>query len=117
MKSPFLDESSESGQQERPSPEPERIEVRVGEQFTLTRSQRASTGYSWELDDRWRRSGVVTLARHDVEPGDLERPGSAGRELWTFRAEAPGQVTLRLTRARSWEPDSASTDEVLVTVR
>lgn len=116
MKSPIRDESPESGPTQRPAREPEHRQVRVGEEFTISRSSSASTGYQWKLDDRWQRSVVVTLSKHHHEPGDMERPGSHGREQWTFRAQAPGQVTLRFTHARSWEPDSGSTDEVLVTV-
>lgn len=114
MKSPAFRDAPES---ETPSSrEPSRRQVRVGEEFTVEFTSNASTGYQWKLDDRWQHSGVVSLSRHKVEPGDTEAVGSPGRELWTFRAQAPGQVTLRFTHARSWEPGSGSTEEVLVTV-
>jgi predicted secreted protein len=112
MKSPILDESPKSG----PTQPSEARQVRVGEEFTVTRSANGSTGYQWTLDAHWQRSGIVTLARHHVEPGDPERPGSPGREQWTFRALAAGEVTLRFTHARAWEPSSGSTDELRVTV-
>lgn len=111
MKSPLLDESPKSG----PTQPSEARQVRVGEEFTVTRSSNPSTGYQWTLDARWQHSGIVTLAGHHVEPGNGV-PGNPGREQWTFRALAAGEVTLRFTHARSWEPNSGSTDELRVTV-
>jgi inhibitor of cysteine peptidase len=84
------------------------IEVRPGAEFSLLLESNPSTGYRWELGDL-SHSGVVAPLGSQFQPDAGRRgvPGAGGRERWTFRALAPGDVRLPLIYARPGEGKAA----------
>ena len=86
-------------------------QARVGETFTVTLDSSADPAYRWELlgTDRTK----VQLVDH---PDAKE--AIAKTEIWTFRALAPGEVTLHFGYLRIGSPNSpaARTHSVALTI-
>lgn len=88
------------------------IRVRAGTVFVITMPSNATTGYQWLLADSLnpallRRVNNEYVA--DRQPaGSPPVAGAGGHERWTFRALAPGQGTIRMIYARSWEKEQAA---------
>lgn len=80
------------------------IRARAGEEFTITLRANATTGYSWALADSL-DARLLAYVRNDylADPAPAGTVGSGGRERWTFRALAPGETSIFLRYARSWE--------------
>lgn len=85
-------------------PQPDRIQARPGEEFTITLESNPSTGYSWQLaaplDER-----VVTLVGSEYQNRESGQVGAGGQETWTFRAVAEGEAKIELAYARPFEED------------
>jgi len=50
---------------------------------------------------------VLTFVDSTYETPPGAEPGTAGRELWTFEAVAPGWAKVELVYRRPWEEDMA----------
>jgi len=87
-------------------PVPAGILATPGERFTITVPANHSTGFAWHLG-RPLDEAVVTLVEttYDTPPGAA--PGTAGEELWTFEAVAPGWARIELLYRRPWEDNLA----------
>lgn len=85
------------------------IQVKKGQQFTITLSSNASTGYSWMLTDDYNKSVVSKVSDEYITP-KTTASGAPGEEVWTFKAESTGTTTLTLNYERSWEGDSSKVD-------
>jgi len=92
----------------KPIPE---VRVRVGETFTVTLDSSADPAFRWDLlaTDRTK---VQLLNQPDA------RDAVARTEVWTFRALAPGKVTLFFGYIRIGYPNlvAVRTHSVLLTV-
>jgi predicted secreted protein len=87
------------------------VRVRVGETFTVTLDSSADPAFRWDLlaTDRTK---VQLLNQPDA------RDAVARTEVWTFRALAPGKVTLFFGYIRIGYPNlvAVRTHSVLLTV-
>jgi predicted secreted protein len=87
------------------------VQARVGETFTVTLDSSADPAFRWDL-----------LATDKTKVQLLDQPDAkeavAKTEVWTFRAIAPGEVTLYFGYIRIGSPNSiaARTHSVLLTV-
>jgi len=98
-----------------------RVDLNPSEAITIRLRSNPSTGYRWrvaEIDHAVLRQvgeGVFLPAAPDLSP----RPGASGREEFRFEAVGPGDMTLKLIYARSWEevPEPQNTFSLQVEVR
>jgi predicted secreted protein len=92
----------------------EPVHVSKGDEFVIALSSNPSTGYSWAATDD---PDVAFVSSRETAGGG--RPGASVMQVLTFRAVKPGQSTLELTYARSFEPDvpAAETARFPVTVK
>jgi predicted secreted protein len=87
------------------------VQARVGETFTVTLDSSADPAFRWDL-----------LATDRTKVQLLDQPDAkevvARTEVWTFRAIAPGKVTLYFGYIRIGYPNmvAARTHSVLLTV-
>jgi inhibitor of cysteine peptidase len=81
------------------------VAMRVGQVLEIALTSNASTGYQWELiadgaPVLTRTTGPATPPPMDTQP---PMPGASSIARWWFRAEKPGQATVRLEYRRPWE--------------
>jgi predicted secreted protein len=87
------------------------LQARVGETFTVTLDSDANAAYRWDL-----------LATDETKVQLVHRPDAreamARTEVWTFRALAPGKVTLYFGYLRIDSPNqlAARSKSVLLTI-
>jgi predicted secreted protein len=87
------------------------LQARAGETFTVTLESDASAAYRWDL-----------LATDETKVQLMRRPDAqeaiARAEVWTFRALAPGKVTLYFGYLRIDSPNqlAARSKSVLLTI-
>ncbi|HWQ22235.1 MAG TPA: protease inhibitor I42 family protein [Clostridia bacterium] len=87
------------------------LEARVGETFTVTLDSSADAAFRWDL-----------LATDETKVQLVDHPDAkeaiASTEVWTFRALAPGKVTLYFGYLRLDSPNSPAirTHSVQLTV-
>ncbi|WP_334179642.1 protease inhibitor I42 family protein [Pseudoxanthomonas sp.] len=81
------------------------VPMRVGQVLEIALMANASTGYQWEFTS----DGAPVLARTTgpamPPPMDTQppMPGAPALARWWFRAETPGEATVRMVYRRSWE--------------
>lgn len=74
----------------------ETIEVKVGEEFTITLETNPNTGLHWEVAVELDPTILdVNNVRKDFVP-DSDRSDSPGKDVWTFKAIGPGETTITL---------------------
>ena len=81
------------------------VSLRVGQVLEIALMANASTGYQWEFTADGapvlaRTAGPATPPPMDTQP---PMPGAPSLARWGFRAEKPGEVTVRMVYRRSWE--------------
>ncbi|WP_447941026.1 protease inhibitor I42 family protein [Pseudoxanthomonas mexicana] len=81
------------------------VAMRVGQVLEIALTSNASTGYQWEFTADGapvlaRTTGPATPPPMDTQP---PMPGASSIARWWFRAEKPGQTTVRLEYRRPWE--------------
>lgn len=91
------------------------VNVTAGEEFTVPLSSNRTTGYRWRLAGSPAEVPVRLLAS-DYETPHPARPGAAGRELWKFKATAPGRAELVLEYVRPWEKNASPAQTLKLTV-
>ena len=81
-----------------------RLELRVGQRFSVALRANYSTGYAWKVLS----SGEPVIRMHG-EPAfveDSRQAGAGGTATYEFRAEEAGDAALRLVYVRAWERDA-----------
>lgn len=81
------------------------VTMRVGQVLEIARMANASTGYQWEFTVDGapvlsRTTGPATPPPLDTQP---PMPGAPSMARWWFRAEKPGEATVRMVYRRPWE--------------
>lgn len=81
------------------------VPMRVGQVLEIALMANASTGYQWEFTSDGapvlaRTTGPATPPPMDTQP---PMPGAPALARWWFRAETPGEATVRMVYRRSWE--------------
>ncbi|MCI5207409.1 MAG: hypothetical protein D3910_01130 [Candidatus Electrothrix sp. ATG2] len=95
------------------------ITVAVGDEFTLSLCSNATTGYSWSEQANISDVEAIQQVGHDyVAPpvGNLPVVGSAGKEVWTFKALKKGQHTVYLEYGQLWEGGEKADQKFILTV-
>ena len=97
---------------------PDKVEVAVGREFSVTLASNATTGYHWELAAPLDEA-IVKLVGSTYQAPATGLIGAGGQEIWTFRAVGRGQTVIQLKYVRPWEKDAppAETASYQVTVR
>jgi inhibitor of cysteine peptidase len=81
------------------------IIVNNGDSFSIVLESNQTTGYSWQLVSNSDSSVVHFLSTvYNVPSTDLQ--GQGGEEVWSFKTESPGTVTIILQYLRPWEIDT-----------
>jgi predicted secreted protein len=88
------------------------IDVKVGDQFTITLGSQPSTGYEWELDFD------LTTIRLDSKSfvPDSNLTGSPGTDTYTFTALAVSKTKIEMIYKREWEDEIIDEYSVLVRI-
>jgi inhibitor of cysteine peptidase len=89
-------------------------EVVVGDPFRVQLAENPTTGYRWHLQPI--DSQAVRVSEDTFETPQTAY-GSGGIRRWTFLADDPAVVTLRINLKRSWQPQAAQTFEVTVRIK
>lgn len=81
------------------------VAMRVGQVLEIALMANASTGYQWQVVSDGapalaRTTGPATPPPMDTQP---PMPGAPSIARWWFRAERPGEATVRLEYSRPWE--------------
>lgn len=91
------------------------VQVKLGRSFKIALESNASTGYQWKVVSVDRTLGqpkATTIA------GDPSRPGSPGKQLFTWSTKSPldlvGKHTITLWKVRSWQPNAPADTFTLV---
>ncbi|MCF7973263.1 MAG: protease inhibitor I42 family protein [Phycisphaerae bacterium] len=97
-------------------PVSERIEVKVGDEFTVSLDSNPTTGFSWLFLGalpQWLEQTDYQYRPSAHDPGIV---GSGGVEEWTYKANAAGITTLLYAYCQPWASDvpPAKTHSVLV---
>jgi inhibitor of cysteine peptidase len=94
-----------------------RLDVTVGQEFSITLASNPTTGYHWELATSLDEP-VVKLLANEFKASGTGMLGAGGQEIWTFRAMSRGQTVVQLKYVRPWEkdvaPDETASYEVIV---
>jgi inhibitor of cysteine peptidase len=84
----------------------DRVEVTVGQEFSITLASNVTTGYHWELAAALDEA-MVQLVGSEYKAPESRLAGAGGQEIWTFRAVGQGQTLINLKYVRPWEKDVA----------
>jgi len=81
------------------------VSMRVGQVLEIAQMANASTGFQWEFTSDGapvlaRTTGPATPPPMDTQP---PMPGASSMARWWFRADKPGEATVRMEYRRSWE--------------
>lgn len=71
------------------------IEVSVGDDFTITVRTIPNSEYHWEIAEVF-DSNVVEYVWKDHIPDHPDAQNSRGKDIWRFRALAPGEIDIVL---------------------
>jgi predicted secreted protein len=88
------------------------IRVALGETFAITLAGNPTTGYLWEanVDDRY-----LELISQEFEHED-QSVGAGGREVFRFRALAPGETEINCEHRRPWSQESRDEKQFQVVI-
>jgi len=81
------------------------IIVNKGDSFSIVLESNKTTGYSWQLGSN-SDSNIVHFINTNYNAPSTDMPGQGGKEVWTFKTESPGTVTIVLQYLRPWEKDT-----------
>jgi predicted secreted protein len=71
------------------------VAAAAGEEFTITIRTNPVSGYHWELAQEL-DAKLVQYVWKDFVPLQPDMPNSAGRDVWRFKALAPGETKIVL---------------------
>lgn len=92
------------------------VMLEMGQTLVLSLESNPTTGYGWEIAEI--DEAILKQIHHEYEPDRPILEGSGGRDIWHFRAEAKGRMTLTLNYLRPWEEaEPIQTFSVEVVVR
>lgn len=83
------------------------IEVKAGDNVTITLDSNGTTGFSWTEQAVISDESILTQTGHQyIEPqteGNVPLVGAGGTEKWTFQTVTAGTVKVTLSYDRPWE--------------
>ena len=80
----------------------------LGQTFTVTLDQNATTGFSWLMVQNPDKKIVSLISDTYVAPNS-KLVGASGKRTWKFKAHRSGQTTIRLWYAKWWDPTQTPT--------
>lgn len=86
----------------------DKIETKVGEEFSIELESNPTTGYQWQEDFNTRKLKLVDKKF----ASSAKTIGASGKEILTFKALEVGKSTIKLNYKRSWESDSLENIEI-----
>lgn len=92
------------------------IEVSAGSEFTITVRVDRSPEYHWELAEALDPK-IVGSASQEFIPDDPHNASSKGRDVWHFKAIAPGKTTITLGYYQGMTTDSVAMPVFTVIVK
>ncbi|HOW88191.1 MAG TPA: protease inhibitor I42 family protein [Candidatus Omnitrophota bacterium] len=81
------------------------IQVRVGEEFSISLTSNPSTGYSWRMTLPENDTTVRSLGS-EFSSAQTDRVGAPGKEIFKFKALNPGETKADFIYRRSWEAET-----------
>lgn len=91
------------------------VEAKALKEFSVVLESNPTTGFGWDiarpLDEK-----LVKFVSSEYVAAETSLVGSGGREIWTFRAMAPGRTSIRFKYMRPWEKDLPPSKETEFTV-
>lgn len=90
-------------------------EPHVGERLKITLPENPITGYTWAIDETDRR--LLTLEGTSYDAPTEGFSGARGQRTFTFIAQQPGKVTLKLKYWRFWDGDASATERYAITLK
>jgi inhibitor of cysteine peptidase len=84
--------------------------VKLGQKFTVTLEENASTGYEWTYTIK---DNGITLISTDTEP----LVGASENKQWTFKAGKIGTYKLVFTLARPWKKNNSDSKIVVYKIK
>lgn len=82
------------------------VDLSVGGTIKVELKDIGTTGYAWYTDGLDKSVKLIDEEVVDISPQNLKRGPAAGApklKIWTFKAVAPGDTSLRLLQYRVWE--------------
>ena len=86
----------------------DKIQAKVGEEFSIELESNPTTGYQWQ-EDVDNRKLRLTDRKFDSSAKTI---GASGKEILTFKTLEEGTSTIRLNYKRAWESDSLENIEI-----
>jgi inhibitor of cysteine peptidase len=77
------------------------FDVEVGDKIRLELCSNPTTGFQWGYETTI--EDVLEEEGHDFEEPDSNALGTAGIEIWTFKAVEAGETEVRMEYSQPWE--------------
>ena len=90
------------------------VVVAIGAPLVIALESNPSTGYSWRVSKN--DAAVVKFLDQSAFPPARPVPGTLGRELFKFKAIAPGTDSIELEYLRPWEKGVAPAKRFSISV-
>ena len=86
----------------------EDIEVKVGDEFTMTLCSNPTTGFTWSEVAIISDQTVIEQIDHrfvspETKGNKSSAPGTPGQDVWTFKALKEGTTTISMEYSRPWQ--------------
>lgn len=82
------------------------VQAKAGEAFDIKVEQLGTAGYQWLVEPL--PPGVTLAEQRTTPPPPGAPPGSSGEQVFTFRADGPGEFEIVLASKRAWEAQPAT---------
>ena len=81
------------------------VEVAAGDSLTVTLCSNPTTGFEWESAKISDQTVLQQVDHKFISPESEPPPppGTAGQEVWTFKALKKGESTISIDYSRPWE--------------
>jgi inhibitor of cysteine peptidase len=90
------------------------VDLRVGDEATLSLPENPSTGYRWAVDAT--DPNLVDLRQGNYVSAS-NAMGGGGEVEWLIKAKAPGSAEVKLKRWRPWEGDRSIVERYAIRLR
>jgi len=87
------------------------IRVQAGDEFAIALDSNPSTGFRWRMTLPKDQEFVTFLGSSHIVSEEV-MPGVPGKEVYKFKAVAPGETKADFVYERPWEPKAAPTRKI-----
>ena len=78
------------------------VRIDSGGTITVILCSNQSTGFQWNDKANIVDTSIVKQQSHEYKLPDAEQPGTAGTEIWKFKAENPGRTAITFEYSQPW---------------